>query len=96
MKEDVSYRSSSRQTHERAHRHGIPLINALQLDLHLGNHVLAPPLLVPTSKSIAEDVKGIMEPSTLALLLLESFLAEAVVNLALLRVREGFVGVADL
>lgn len=93
--EEVGQPSDSTSSQlETTHGHSISLVNALQLDLHLGNHVLSPPLLVPSSESVAEDVERVMEPSSLALL--EPLLAETIVAASLFGVRQGFVGVADL
>ena len=53
-------------------------------------------LLSSTTERVPEDVKGIVEPSAAALLLLQALLAEAVVDLALLGIRQGFVCVSNL
>ena len=83
------------------HRHLVPLVNTLQLNLHIRHHILPPPLLllsmVSPAKRVPEHVERVVEPPAAALLLaLEALLAKAVVRLALLGVREDVVRGRDV
>lgn len=94
--ETVSAPPSPGRRTEPAHSHGVPLVDRFELDLKLGDHVLAPPLLLlPAAKAkrAPEDVERVVEAA--AALLLEPLLPVSVVRLALLSVAQDLVRVPD-
>lgn len=84
-------------TKSATHAHGVALVNCLQINLNLGQHVLTTTLLLSTvsTERVSEHIERVVEASAL-LLLLEPFLAVSVVGLALLRIRESFESFRDL
>jgi len=81
-------------------RHLVSLVHALEIDLDVGHHVLAPALLRPAAAAerVAEHVERVMMAAAPGLLLLplEALLPETVVRLPLGRVRQDVICLGDV